>query len=69
MKYSYLNKYQDATYSTKVLNYPSKLKNFNNGLEPNMFLKLYNNFFNTKYFPISQPYFMDYINKNNIHNK
>ena len=69
MKFFYLNEYKMANYYTKMLNFPSVFKNFNNGLEPGMFLKQHNNFFNSKYFPISHPYFVDYIKKNDIHNK
>ena len=63
MKFFYLNEYKMANYYTKMLNFPSVFKNFNNGLEPGMFLKQHNNFFNSKYFPISHPYFVDYIKK------
>ena len=34
-----------------------------------MFLKQHNNFFNSKYFHISHPYFVDFIKKYNIQNK
>ena len=69
MKICYLNENKDAAYGTKKLNYPSKIKNYNNGLEPRMFLKQHNKFFNSKYFPISHPYFIEYIQKNNLYNK
>ena len=69
MKSFYLNKYEDSNNDTKMLNYPSKYKNFHNGLEPGMFLKIHNNFFNNQFFPISHPYFVEFIKKNNIINK
>ena len=69
MKIYYLNKYQNVNYGTKMLNYPSKMKNYNNGLEPGIFLKQHPHFFNSKYFPISHPYFVEYLKNNNIYNK
>ena len=69
MKSFYLNEYEASKYDTKMLNYPSKYKNFNNGLEPGMFLKMHNNFFSNKFFHISHPYFIEYIKKNNIINR
>ena len=69
MKTFYLNEYETSKHDTKMLNYPSKYKNYNNGLEPGMFLKMHNNFFNNKFFSISHPYFVEYIKKNNIINK
>ena len=68
MKIFYLNEYKMSNYYTKMLNFPSTLKHFSNGLEPGMLLKQHNNFFDSKYFPISHPYFVDYIRKNNAHN-
>ena len=69
MKKSYFNEYKEAAFDTKVLDYPSKIKNFNNGIEPPMFIKQYNNFYDNKYFKISHNYFYEYMNKNNIKNK
>ena len=69
MKLYYLNNYKDAANETKTLIFPSKYKNFNNGLEPGMFLKQHKYFFESKYFPISHPYFVNYLKENNIYNK
>ena len=43
------------------LNYPTKIKNFSNGIEPPLFIKPFNNFFNFKTFPITHEYFYNYI--------
>ena len=69
MKFYYLNHFENIYTDTKKMNYPSKYKNYNNGLDIGMFLKQYNNFFVDKYFPISHPYFLNYIKTNNIHPK
>ena len=66
MKLIYFNDYPDANSKTKSLNFPSKLKTFNNGLEPDNILKLNYKFFSDKYFPVSHPYFYEYMQKNNI---
>ena len=66
MKIFYFNKYSKANSDTKKLDYPSKIKRFNNGLEPDNMLKFNYKFFVDKYFPISHPYFYNYMVKNNI---
>ena len=66
MKNYYIKNFTGIQNSTKLLNYPSKLKIFNNGLEPYLFVKPYSSFFETKIFQISHNYFYDYISKNNI---
>ena len=66
MKIYYLNNYTNAEPKTKVLNFPSKIKRFNNGLNPDNILKLNYKFFSDKYFPISHPYFYDYMSKRKI---
>ena len=66
MKSYYCNKYKDVDSSTKVMNFPSKVKRFNNGLEPDIILKLDYKFFYDKYFPISHIYFYDYMKENKI---
>ena len=48
---------QNNTY----LNYPTKIKNFSNGIEPPLFLKPFNNFFDYKIFPITHQYFYNHI--------
>ena len=45
MKLYYLNKYPDVEPQTKVLNFPSRIKRFNNGLNPDNILKLNYKFF------------------------
>ena len=69
LKYFYLNEYKNVPSGTKMLNYPSKYKNYNNGLEPGIFLKKHSDFFNSKYFPISHPYFIEYMKSHNIYYK
>ena len=66
MKYYYLQNFDGIQKSTKLLDYPSKIKNFNNGLEPNLFLKPFSSFFEHKIFPITHKYFYEYIKKNNV---
>ena len=66
MKIFYFNKYPASHSKTKKLNFPSKIKKFSNGLEPDNILKLNYKFFIDKYFPISHPYFYDYMIQNNI---
>ena len=60
----YGDKLQDETQMNKYLNYPTKIKNFSNGVEPPLFVKPFNNFFDHKTFPITHEYFYDYIQKN-----
>ena len=67
MKNYYLQKFKEAQTFTKILNYPSKCKNYTNGLEPPLFLKPFSSFFGTKFFPITHKYFYDYMSKNNIY--
>ena len=67
IKNYYLNNFE-AENSTKKLNYPSKLKHFNNGLEPPLFLKYNKSFYISKVFPITHEYFYKYMIKNKILN-
>ena len=62
----YIQKYGDKIddENKKFLNYPTKIKNFSNGLEPPLFVKPFNNFYENKIFPLSHEYFYDYIQKN-----
>ena len=53
MKNYYLQNFNGIQETTKVLDYPSKIKNFNNGLEPNLFLKPFSSFFQHKILPIT----------------
>ena len=66
MKILYFNEYPTVNTDTKKLNFPSKIKKFNNGVEPDNILKLNYKFFSDKYFPISHPYFYEYMIKNGI---
>jgi len=56
---NYFLNYSEPT--TKLLDYPSKIKNYSNNLEPPLFVKQYNDFFNDPIFAITH----SYINKNN----
>ena len=66
MKYYYLQNFEGIQTSTKMLNYPSKYKNYTNGLEPCLFIKPFSSFFGTKIFPITHQYFYEYMINNNI---
>ena len=48
------------------LNYPTKIKNFSNGIEPPLFVKPFNNFFEHKTTPISHKFFYDYIKQKKL---
>ena len=69
MKNYYLSQYSSLQSNTKLLHFPSKLKNFSNGLEPPYFLKENKKFFITKIFPITHEYFYNYMLKNNVLNE
>ena len=56
IKNRYINSFPTANIENKQLNYPSKIKNFSNILEPKLFLKKDFNIYNTKYFPISHDF-------------
>ena len=64
LKNYYLQNFEGIQESSKLLDFPSKIKNFSNGLEPFLFLKPFPLFFTTKIFPISHKYFYDYMIKN-----
>ena len=66
MKNYFLNKFDKTEIHTKLLNFPTKIKNFTNGLEPPLFLKDYTKFFISKIFPITHTFFYDYMNEHNI---
>lgn len=61
MKQKYICEYKPRAYS-KLLNFPTKLKNFSNFEEPPLFLKLDSDFFTSEFFPISHPYFTKLVN-------
>lgn len=46
---------------TKVINFPSKIKNFTNGLEPPQFLKQNMKFFDEPYFSITHQYVVEHF--------
>lgn len=66
MKSYYLEKLSGIQISTKLLDYPTKIKNFKNGIEPCLFLKPYSSFFLNKTFPITHEYFYKYLKENNV---
>ena len=66
MKNYYLQNFEGIQISTKLLDYPTKIKNFNNGLEPNLFLKPFSLFFTNKIFPITHKYYYKYMINNNV---
>ena len=66
MKNYYLEKYKGIQETTKLLNYPLKIKIFNNGLEPYLFFKPYISFFMRKNFIITHDYFVEYIKQKNL---
>ena len=66
MKNYYIHHFPKIQDSTKLLNFPSKLKIFSNGLEPYLFVKPNPNFFEDKIFPISHNYFSKYIKEKKI---
>ena len=66
LKNYYLQNFEGIQAFTKKLDFPSKIKNFSNGLDPYLFLKPFSSFFTTKIFQISHEYFYDYMVKKNI---
>ena len=68
LKTFYLNTITFSEPDTKLLNYPSKIKNFINGLEAPNFLKDYKKFFISKIFTISHRYFYNYMCEHNLLN-
>ena len=66
MKNYYIQNFKGIQESTKIIDFPSKIKNFSNGLEPFLFLKPFSTFFLSKYFPITHKYFYDYMKEKKI---
>ena len=66
MKNHYLKNFDGIQKTTKLLNYPSKVKIFNNGLEPYLFLKPNSSFFESETFHITHDYFMEYMKEMKI---
>ena len=64
MKNYYLQNFSGIQKSTKLLDFPSKIKNYNNGLEPCLFLKPFTTFFIQKIFPIGHKYYQNIIESN-----
>ena len=48
------------------LNYPTKIKNFSNGVEPSLFVKPYNDYYANRTFDITHEYFEKYMEDNKI---
>ena len=69
LKTIFLNTFNTSNPYTKLFKYPSKIKNFMNGLYPTLFLKENNKFFISKIFPITHNYFYQYMKKNNLQNE
>ena len=65
---TYFKSHYDCQKETKLLNFPSKIKNFSNIYEPPLFLKKNFNFFDSIYFSISHKYFVPYLKKLNFKN-
>ena len=64
MRDYFINKILDNSIAgIKQLDFPSKIKNFRNNLEPPLFIKEYKDYFNNPIFPISH----QYINEQNNH--
>ena len=66
LKYYYLQNFNDVKRKNKFFDFPCKLKNFSNGLEPNLFLKPFKGFFKNTTFPITHEYFYNFIVNNNL---
>ena len=66
MKDYYIQNFKGIQKSTKLLDYPSKIKIFSNTLDPFLFLKPYSSFYLSKIIPLTHQYFKDYMKKNNI---
>ena len=69
LKMIYLNTYNTSNKETKLLDYPSKIKNFMNGLYPSYFLKENSKFFISKIFPITHEFYYNYMIKNHLLNE
>jgi len=66
LKKYYFQNFEGIQASTKMIDFPSKMKNFNNGLEPNLFIKPFISFFTSKIFPINHNYYYEYMKNNKI---
>ena len=66
LKNYFLNSYPKAEPNTKVLNFPTKIKNYTNGIEIPLFLKKFDKFFITKIFPITHTFFYNYMKEHCI---
>ncbi|MCQ2816128.1 MAG: hypothetical protein MJ252_02570 [archaeon] len=56
MKTEYRDKYK-ASLDLKLFNYPCKIRNYSNGIEPNMFFKYFKGFYTDSTFSITHPYY------------
>ena len=66
MKLYYISHYKINS-DTKLLNFPTKIKNYSKKYKPRLFLTQNFNFFNSEFFKISHPYFVNF--EKNIKNK
>ena len=66
LKDYYLQNFEGIQASTKMLDFPCKMKHYNNGLEPNLFIKPFSTFFTTKVFPVNNNYYYEYMTNNKI---
>ena len=62
MKLYYSSHYQINS-DTKLLNFPSKIKNYSKKYQPRLFLTQNLHFFSSKFFQISHPYFVNFEKK------
>ena len=63
---TYYKSHFDCQRETKLLNFPSKIKNFSNIYEPPLFLKKNLKFYDDHCFTISHKYFIPYLKKLNL---
>jgi len=69
LKNYYLNHFPKTESYSKLLNYPSKIKSFTNGLDLPLFLKENKKFFISKIFPISHTFFYNFMIEHKILNE
>ena len=62
MKSYFISKYK-VNSDNKLLNFPSKIKNYSNEYHPRLFLTHYFHFFTSNFFEISHPYFKEFNQK------
>ena len=60
---SYYISHNDINPDTKLLDFPSEIKNYSKKYQPRLFLKQNFDFFKSEFFKISHPYFVDFEKK------